>query len=62
MQAVGRVGAQDIFVISAPTKHGPYRVQIEPNAADEFKIDRKQLNDKIDSLISQGSRTIDTSS
>ena len=61
MQAVGRAEAQDIIVITAPTKHGPHRIQVEPNAAKRLGIQQDLLSARVDALLARGSRHIDTS-
>ena len=60
MQAVARVDAQDVFVITAPTKHGPHRIQVEPLAAQRLGIQREPLVARVEALLANGSRHIDT--
>ena len=61
MQAVGRSESQDIIVITAPTKNGPHRIQVEPNAAKRLGIKQELLSARVDELLARGSRHIDTS-
>ena len=50
-QAVGRIDMQDVIVVSAPTKHGPHRIQLEPRAAQRYGINREQVVARVDALL-----------
>ena len=60
-QAVGRIDIQDALVVSAPTKHGPNRIQLEHRTAQRYGINREQPVARVDALLASGARAVDAS-
>ena len=51
MQAVVRHGQQNIIVVTAPTKNGPHRIQLEPVASKKHNMELEALQAKVDELF-----------
>eukprot|EP00973_Karenia_brevis_P004115 564727-Karenia_brevis.AAC.1 len=59
MQAIVRVGMQDLIVIRADERHSPHSMRFEPNATREHQINHDAVSARTNQLLAQSSRGVD---
>eukprot|EP00973_Karenia_brevis_P053253 7403035-Karenia_brevis.AAC.1 len=60
MQGVITINQQNAVVISADTKHGPHRLQFDPQQIELHKLSQDAIKARVEQLLTRASRVVDT--